>query len=278
MHTKLKKGRLSLYIILLIIIASLMFCLRQCSATRPHVAADSRPGGDTVNIGIEYSPLAVMSMGGDSLGGFGYELMSALAKNEGLTVNFHPVVRLEKALQLLDSGYFDVVIAELPMTAEFRERYRFTEPVFVDRQVLVQLRDSAGNVPVNSQLDLGGHTVTLVAGSPAADRIANLSREIGDTILIDTDSIHSPEQLFLLTAAGEIPMAVINASTARAMATDYPDVDISKAVSFSQLQSWVLTRRNKVLSDTIDAALHRFTGTAAYQTLLKRYGLTAPSR
>lgn len=277
-RNQIKTGRAWLYLLLLIIAVAAMFCLRQCSADRAGHGQQSRPGGDTVNVGIEYSPLAVMSMGGDSLGGFGYELMNMLAATEGLSVNFHPVVRLGKALELLDSGYFDVVIAELPVTADFRSRYRFTEPIFVDRQVLVQRRDTAGKVTVRSQLDLGGHTVTLVAGSPAADRIASLSREIGDTIGISPDSLHSPEQLFLLTAAGEIPLSVINASTAHAMAPDYPDIDISKAVSFTQLQSWALTQRNKTLADSIDAALHRFMATEAYHNLLRRYHLSAPPR
>ena len=276
---RLKNGRQTTYIVLLLIVVLAMIGLRRCSGTRPLTQGEeTRPGGDTINVGIEYSPLAVMSLGGDSLGGFGYEMMQAIARQEGLSVNYHPVVKLSKALELLDSGFFDIVIAEMPVTAEMRRRHRFSHPVFLDRQVLVQRIDSSVQNFVNSQLDLGGHTVTVVAGSSAATRIANLSREIGDTIYVVADSVHSPEQLFMLTAAGDVRMAVINESTARSLAADFPEVDVSKAVSFTQLQSWALTQRNKALADSIDAAMQRFMSTPEYIGLLRRHHLDPPSR
>lgn len=269
----LKQGRMGLYLSLLIGILAFMFCLRQCSQKRVTGWDDSRPGGDTINIGIEYSPLAVMSADGDSLSGFGYELMSLLAKENGYNVNFHPIVKLNKALERLDSGYYDVVIAELPVTAELRENLRFSEPVFLDRQVLIQRRDSLGMADVASPLDLGKRRVTVVSGSAAAERLRNLSREIGDTIIVESDTIHSPEQIFLLTAAGRIPLAVISASTAQALAPGYPEVDVSTAVSFSQFRSWMLTRKNPELADSLDAALRRFKATDAYTRLLEKYSL-----
>lgn len=269
----LKQGRMGLYLSLLIGILAFMFCLRQCSQERVTGWDDSRPGGDTINIGIEYSPLAVMSADGDSLSGFGYELMSLLAKENGYNVNFHPIVKLSKALERLDSGYYDVVIAELPVTAELRENLRFSEPVFLDRQVLIQRRDSLGRADVASPLDLGKRRVTVVSGSAAAERLRNLSHEIGDTIIVESDTIHSPEQIFLLAAAGKIPLAVISASTARALAPGYPDVDVSTAVSFSQFRSWMLTKKNPALADSLDAALRRFKATDAYTRLLEKYSL-----
>lgn len=269
-----KKGRAGLYVGLLLAVGACMVCLRHCSTPRADHSADLRPGGDTVNVAIEYSPLAVMSADGDSLTGFGYELMEALAADNGLHVHYHPIVSLSNALERLDSGYFDIVIAEMTVTAEFRERYRFTEPVFLDRQVLVQRRDTAGRLAVANQLDLARRGVTVVARSGADDRLRSLAREIGDTIYVTSDSLHSPEQIFLLAAAGEIPLAVINASTARALASDYPDMDISTAVSFTQFRSWALGRHNEALSDTLDAALRRFKDTARYRALIDKYGIS----
>ncbi len=269
-----KTGRTGLYAALLLITILLMVALRQCSAPRPD-NGDSEviAGGDTVNVAIEYSPLAVMSMGGDSLGGFGYEMISRIAAREGLVLKFHPIVKLRKALVDLDSGQYDILIAELPMTAAMKRRYRMTEPIFLDRQVLIQKLDSNRHRTVESQLDLGGRRVTVVGGSPAVERLRNLSREIGDTIYIDADSLHSPEQIFLLTAAGELPLAVVNASTARALSSDYPDMDISTDVSFTQFRSWVLTGRDSTLANTLDSAIVRFMTTPEFKTLLRRYHL-----
>ena len=107
--------------------------------------------------------------------------------------------------------------------------------------------------------------------SPAAERLSNLAREIGDTIIVRHDSIRSAEQLFMLTAVGKVPRAVINAAKAAALAKDNPEFDISTPVSFTQFQSWVVNKDNPVLADTLDAQIRRFKTTPQYARLLTRY-------
>ena len=99
----------------------------------------------------------------------------------------------------------------------------------------------------------------------------NLSHEIGDTIIIRHDSIRSAEQLFMLTAMGKIPRAVINEAKATLLAKDYPEVDISTPVSFTQFQSWVVNKSDSVLADTLDAQIRRFKETPEYEALVRRY-------
>ena len=66
---------------------------------------------------------------------------------------------------------------------------------------------------------------------------------------------------------------MVNSATARRLAADYPGVDISTAVSFTQFQSWIMSRNNAALADSVDAAIIRFKKTGAYTDLLHRYGL-----
>lgn len=259
--------------LILLGVLALMVMLKQCSSERPgRGSADGPSGGDTVDVAIEYSPMAMM-MTGDSLGGFGYDMMRAVAGEMRLPVKFTPVTSVSQTLRAMAKGRYDLIIAEIPVTAEFRERYRFTEPVCLDRMVLVQHLDSAGNVAVNTQLDLARRRVAVIAGTPALDRIRNLSHEIGDTIYVTADSLHSAEQLFLLAAAGATDPAVINSATARALAGRRDDVDISRGVSFTQFQSWVVDAKNKALADSIDSAIVRFRLSPAYGRLIDRYGL-----
>lgn len=249
-------------------VLALMFMLRQCST---EVTDNSRafiPGsGDTVNVAIEYSPMSLFRYA-DTLGGFNYDMLRQLLAREGRQFKFHPVASTASALENLDNGIFDIVVADFPVTAGMRSRYRFTEPVYLDRQVLV-----SSDSTVRSQLDLAHRTIRVPEGSPVADRIRNLAREIGDTIYVVEDSLYGPEQLFTLTAIGEIPLAVVNSATARRLAADYPGVDISTAVSFTQFQSWIMSRNNAALADSVDAAIIRFKKTGAYTDLLHRYGL-----
>lgn len=85
----------------------------------------------------------------------------------------------------------------------------------------------------------------IVKDSPMRERVEALSREIGDTIHIQTENSYGPEQLFLKVVTGEIDFAVINSHIAHQLAKKYADkVDVSRDISFSQLQSWVLKKGN----------------------------------
>ena len=272
----MKKGATGTYIALLVAVVILMFMLKQCSSpvSRDSMAVKSA-FGDTLNVAIDYSPMSMYSYG-DTVGGFNYDVIRQLAAQNNLKLRFFPVNTIDRALQLLDSGYCDIIVADLPLTAEYKKRFLFTEPTFIDRSVLVQRRDSTGRKTLASVLDLAGKTVTVAAGAPVVDRIRNLSREIGDTIYISLDSTYSAEQLVMLVAAGEIDLAVVNDGIARRVAAKLPEIDVSTNISFSQFQSWITATGDTLLRDSINAMLGRFMLTPEYDELLKRYNVSRP--
>lgn len=267
-----KKGNGLLYATLLLLVLLGMYGLRRCSAKEIYGVGGIQPaGGDTVNVAIEYTPLVCYTYG-DTLGGLHYDMLRDIASRHGLVVKFHPVTSFEKSLRLVEDSVVDLLVADFPMTAEFRGRYRFLEPVVVDRQVLVQLADSVtGHGAVRSALDLGGDTVWIASGSSVESRIQNLGREIGDTIYVVKESDYGPEQLAIMTALGEIPRAVISRRVAREIAADYPDLDIVTEVSFNQFQSWIAGKHRAVLADSLDRWIADYKSTAAYDSLLIRY-------
>ena len=261
-----KGPRGSLILSLTLIAVGILVSVRECSSPVAHNGYEFVRGrGDTINVAIDYSPMSIYRYG-DTLGGFNYEMMKEMASMYGYKVKFYPVASVQEALTDLEKGKYDVVISDIPVTASQRDNFRFTEPVYLDKQVLIS-RDTT----LRSQLDLAGKPVWVVAGSPAAERLENLSREIGDEIPLRQDSLHSAEQLFMLTALGEVPRAVVNEGLARRLAKEYPDVDISTPVSFTQFQSWVVNKNRKALADTLHAQMRRFKTTEQYSELVKRY-------
>lgn len=265
------KRTASLLVALLLIAIGAMWLLKVCSHPHyadPATAYDAPSSGDTIDIAIEYSPLTFYQ-NGDTIGGFDYDLLRAIAREGGLRLKFHPISALTTALDGLRDRRFDIVVADVPTTAELREQFAFTEPAFLDRQVLVQRRDSSALI--SSALELAGKRVWVPAESPAVTRLASLSAEIGDTIHVVTDSLYGSEQLVILTATGEIDRAVVNEKIAKAMAADYPDIDISTGVTFTQFQSWLLRRDETALAARIDTLLVRYKATPAYADLHLRY-------
>lgn len=248
-----RRGSMLLYIVLLVVALGLMLSARQCSISRIGLPPDMTAGGDTLNVAIEISPTS-LSLAGDTLSGAYYNLLRQTCVSHNLPVRFHPYTRLEDALQWLSEGRCRLIVGDLPVTAELRDSLIFLNPVGVDKQVLVQLRDSSA---VQTQFDLGGRTVHLPAGSPYIQRLRNLSHEIGDTIYITEDPEYSSEQLVLLTALGEIPLAVVNSETASALKSRYPRLDTSVEISLNQFQSWALSPRDSLLRDSLNLWLSR---------------------
>ena len=269
---KINKWQLALYAVLLLVVIGVMISLKNCGEDQSVVTTMSRvdrsSGGDTIDVAIEYSPLSYYTYG-DTIGGFYYELLNIISQKTGMKFKFHPIVSLKVALDGLDSGVYDFMAAQFPVTRENKEQYLFTTAIYLDKQVLVQR--SAGGIAIKSQLDLAGDTVTIVKGSPMRERIMSLSREIGDTIHVVSDSIYGPEQLFLMVVSGDIKYAVINETIARKMAASHPDIDISQAISFSQFQSFVLNKDNQELCDTLNHAIRDVKKLPEYKDLVKKY-------
>ncbi len=264
-------GHLAAYVILLFIALGLMLSIRYCSSPPAGTPKQHRAsGGDTIDVAIAYSPMTLYRFA-DTLGGFSYDMLRQMAPAEGLTLRFHPVTSMEQSLRGLSDGLYDLVVADIAKTADFDTAYAFTDDVYLDNQVLVQRRDSAGNVEVASQLDLADRKVWVEASSPAAMRLANLAAEIGDTIRVVTDASYGSEQLFIMTALGEIPLAVVNARIARILAADYPQADISTGISFTQFQSWIVRSSDAELLRRVNSAIARFKATPAYASLGQRY-------
>lgn len=269
-----KKGQMILYGALLAVVVGCMVALSLCD--KPAQAPDDlHSGGDTLDIAIEYSPVTYYTYD-DTLGGYNYDLLRIIAANTGRPMKFHPMVTLEKAIDGLEQGRYDIVVAQFPMTARDTARFAFTEPIYIDQQVLVQRR---GRQAIHSQLDLAGDTVWVVKGSPMAGRIASLSREIGDTIYVHVDDIYGPEQLMMMVSAGEIRYAVVNRSIARAMASRLPNLDRSVAISLSQFQSWIVSKDRQGLCDTLNLWHDQVKrDTTTYLELQRRYfGGTFPT-
>ena len=252
-----RKANLWMLISLLLIVGVAMLLLRQCShrTSSPFASDFVKSQGDTLDVAIELNP-ACYGVRGDSIFGRDYEILQRISAVGGRPMKFHPFVPLKYALDGLDAGRFDMVVASMPLTADLRDRYLMTDPVYLDRQILVQHPDSAGDVRITSATELGGRTVWIPADSPIATRLKNLADEIGDSIHVVASPDYSAEQLFILAAKGDIPAAVVNEEVARRMSPDYPEADVSTPVSLTQFQAWALRKDATALADSINSWLH----------------------
>ena len=264
-------GRFAALAVRLLVAVACMVGVQKCSHRneRPFSSAlPEKSGGDTIDVAIEISPLAY-SLAGDTVSGLDFDLLRAMASRHGRAVKFHPFAPLQFALDGLENGNFDILVAALPSTRKLKSRLRLTESVYLDREVLVQR--AGDSTLVRSQGELAGKTVWIPDGSPIRERIENLADEIGDSIIVRQEPGRTSEHLVMLVAAGEVERAVVNEGIARSLRVAHGNVAISTPVSFTQFQVWALNPANKQLADTIDSWLRQFKATPEYRNLLRRY-------
>lgn len=272
MESKRINGRVPVLVAVLILVLGGLGLVRRCGHTDSALAREYvRPGGDTLAVAIEMSPLTY-TLHNDTAEGFDYQILRDIAAEHGLTVEFFPIAQLDKAFLGLYNHEYNLLVASMPSTSALKKFFPLTDAVYYDRQVLVQRRTGAeGRGPVTSQEQLLRDTVWVTEGSPFKTRLRNMSAELGETIYVKTDPEYSSEHLAILTALGEVKQAVVSESVAKHIAGKYDNIDIETPISLNQFQCWAVAPGDSVLLDSLNSWLGSFRQTERYRQLVDRY-------
>lgn len=264
---------LVVYLILLAIVLVAMFQLLQVKETPllPRDYPEIKKEG-ILRMVTEYNQSGYY-VAGDTIEGFQYELSQAIARLSGLEVQTHLEMSLAKSFHELSDNRCDVVARNIPITSEIKEDYLFTEPIVLNKQVLVQRTEKANNGirPIRNQLELAQKTLYIPKDSPALLRLQNLAHEIGDTIYVKEDELYSSEQLAIMVAKGDIDYAVCDQQIAKISKENLPEIDIDTDISFTQLQSWAVRKDSPILLDSLNSWLSQIRESGLYNKIYKRY-------
>ncbi len=223
-----------------------------------------------IKVATDYSPISYY-IENDTITGFDYELLQMISRRANIKIDIEPQVSQAKSLELLDKRTYDIIARQIPVTSETQQRYIFTKPLQLNKQVLIQRIDSNGNVAIRNQLDLAGCTLNITGNISTRMRIDNLSQEIGDTIYIYENPEYGAEQLIILVATGEIDYAVCDETQAQIIASGYNNIDYKTDISFTQFMSWTLRQESQILRDSLDVWLNDIQQTAEYKALYTKY-------
>lgn len=226
-------------------------------------------GKDTLDVALIYGPGSYY-LYDDTLGGINYDLLRMFESQTGQKLKFWPVIDLESALEGIENQTFDL-LASLPVDYDLKQRFQTTENIFFDRLVLIQKDSPFGKKNISSAIELGGDTVYVVSGSPAINRISNLSKEIGERIEVIALNDVSDEYLCMKVGENEIRLAVVNEKIASAMHQTYPDLSYNNPVSFTQLQVWLTSKEDTATIRQISNWFEDFRQTDDYRQIIKKY-------
>jgi len=225
-----------------------------------------------LHVVTEYNTIGYF-VSGDTISGFQYDLVKLFGKDAGFQVEIYPEMSLQKSIDGLIAGNYDIIARSIPVTSELRKKLNFTEPITLNKQVLVQrtAKYNKGMKPIRNQLDLAGKTLYVPQNSPSLLRIHNLSVEIGDTVYVMESEKYESEQLIIMVAKGDIDYAVCDEVIARKNKPRFPEIDINTDISFTQLQSWAVRKNSFELLDSLNAWIFRLQQTREIEKIQKQY-------
>lgn len=182
--------------------------------------------------------------------GFELELLGDFCEGEGLGLDLVVNVNLDSCFMMLDSGKVDIVAVGIGANRDMKRRYLITEPILMQRSVLVQrlpkdwnkmsTANEVENQLLRSPVDLAGKTVHLPQGSHEVKLMQHLADQIGDTIIIvECDSLNSID-LVKAVASGFIDYTVVEEYVARMASLGMKGLDTKLFVSVEQPLGWAL--------------------------------------
>lgn len=209
----------------------------------------------------------------DTVAGFNHDLLLALQQYTDVKFEVSIQNSIENGLEDLGIGRYDVVAGNIPINANLKSIYSFTEPIVRNKLILVQRKMEYNDsvLPIRSHLELAGKSIYVAKNSPSLFRLKNLSSEIGDTIFVKEDDLYQAEQLAMMVSAGEIDYTVCDEKTARILAEKLPQLDIKTDIGFTHLEAWAVRKDSPVLLDSLNAWINRFKQTEEYRKILDRY-------
>lgn len=258
-------------IALLCFVVFLLIPSKMKEESRPRNFHEIKEGGK-LKVATEYNSIGFFA-DGDTISGFYYELINAFANAQQLEVEVIPVMSFEERMNGLHNGSYDIVASSIPLTLSKDSSYLLSKPLIKSKQILVQRKPAAANdsLYINSQIDLAGKTLYLIKGSPAINRIYNMSNEIGDTIYINEMGKYGQEQLIAMVAHGDIDYAVCNEDIAKTSLEDFPQIDISTDIGFNQFYSWAVDSSATELLDSLNHWIINYTQQKEFDALYKKY-------
>lgn len=264
---------LILYVFLLVLVVSIMVVVGKYrkQTVNPRDYTEIKQEG-VLRLVTEYNQTGYY-IAGDTIEGFQYELGQAIAELSGLEVEIHLEMSLANSFEQLSHRSCDIIARNIPVTTELKDTFLFSDPVLLNKQVLVQRTAEANNgiEPIRNQLDLAEKTLYIPKNSPALLRLKNLEQEIGDTIYVKEDSLYSSEQLIIMVASGDIDYAVCDQLIALRSQQQFPMIDIQTDISFTQLQSWAVRKESPILLDSLNSWFKQIKESGLYNKLYSRY-------
>ncbi|WMI81683.1 transporter substrate-binding domain-containing protein [Anaerotignum sp. MB30-C6] len=139
-----------------------------------------------------FAPFEFRNTEGDFVG-IDVDLLAAIAEDQGFTYEIKPLI-FSEALEALEEGQVDSVIAGLSITEERKQVFDFSDPYF-DSGIVMGV--AASNNEIKDYHDLANKNVAVVDGTEGAALAESIKDEYGFFIVPFEDSVSMYKDVML---------------------------------------------------------------------------------
>ena len=249
---------LAAHTILLLLLTALLW---QSCATSPRVVVETHKMPDTLRVGTLYSPTSFFLYRGDTLG-YDYDRVCDFAKAKKIKLQFKVAPNMHTLIDMIKTKKVDLLVYEIPVTAEFNEKVLHCGETNTTYQVLVQPKSRRR---ISNVTQLVGKTIYVEKGSKYESRLRNLDSEIGGGINIHTvesDTVNV-ENLIEGVNNGTIPLTLADNDIAKACIKDLRSYGVDTSgivfggdrVGIYFLETGAVARPSKVVYDRANSSI-----------------------
>ncbi|MCB0481193.1 MAG: transporter substrate-binding domain-containing protein [Flavobacteriales bacterium] len=208
--------------------------------------------------------------------GFEYELLKRFTQENDLELNIKVIYKLDSVLPMLNSGFGDIVCANITVTPERAKRVNFTTDLFETKEVLVQ-RYSSDSL-IQTVEELAGKTVYVRLKSSFYEHLIEVNKTLNPKIKIigvadssDSKVMNKTLQLIAQVSGGEIDYTVADENVAKVQKRFHPNIHITTPIGTPRHIAWAVRRTDTMLLKKLNDWLNYQKQTNDFHTIITKY-------
>jgi membrane-bound lytic murein transglycosylase F len=203
--------------------------------------------------------------------GFQYEVVKRFADEMGVELVILQEPDHNKGNKELLEGDCDILVSLQPLVQDSGQQIVSAFPLVATNLMLVQLPDSAGNLPVSTQYELDSCEIVVVKASPFSAVLSIIANDLAISPVISESQYTALDDIVKRVASGEVAYTVCPAYLTKRLQKRYPTVDMTLPLTFHLQLGWTVRSSSVELKGKLDEFIRNFVETADYQTLFNTY-------
>jgi polar amino acid transport system substrate-binding protein len=216
----------------------------------------------TVGSDLDFPPMEQLS--GTTPQGFDVDLMTAIAKQMGLEINYLPPQNFDALIALVNAGKFDVIASSMTINDERKKLIVFTDAYFESNQSIAMKTGSTYTSPA----DFKGKKIGVQSGTTGEQWATENLKPAGATIVPFTKT----SQAFAALQAGNVAAVVNDLPITNEIVKDASKgLMIVKQIPTGELYGFGVAMDNPDLATAINAALAKVKASGEYKTMYEKW-------